>query len=63
MNTDNSTYIQQNSKSFLGLYKDNRRICLMEKDGGKKSREGNVEGSYGGKTTISTDRLSRDSTL
>jgi hypothetical protein len=45
-NTDNSTYIQQNSKSFLGMYKEYRRICVMEKDGGKKSREGNVEGSY-----------------
>jgi hypothetical protein len=39
MNTNNSTNIRKNSKSFLGMPIETRRSCLMKKTGHKKSRD------------------------
>jgi hypothetical protein len=39
MNMNNSTNIQKNSKSLLGMPVGTRRSCLMKKTGGKNSRD------------------------
>jgi hypothetical protein len=38
-NTNNSTNIRKNSKSFLGMPFGTRRSCLMKKTGDEKSRD------------------------
>ncbi len=38
-NSNNSSNIQKNSKSFLGVFNGTRRRCLMKENHSKKSRD------------------------